>query len=159
MVRMLRMVKARRLFHINELMEITMEKCVGDIQLANMPTLADSEGKEETNSSDLNDRTEGFVVINAFFLVEAFSDETGFVLGRCTVQGRLNFVNPFTAIDRSIERSRNELPCLIEQECCEFVVHGGHPLRILGVGVESGGRRRERGKGVKAQRKRVSRRL
>ena len=62
-----------------------MEKCVGDIQLANMPMLADCEGKEETNSSDLNDMTKGFTVINAFFLVKAFSNETGFVLGRFTV--------------------------------------------------------------------------
>ena len=159
MVRMLRVMKAGRLFHINELMKITMEKCVGDVQLANMPTFADGEGKKETDSSDLNDWSKGFVIVNTFFLVEAFSNETGFVLGRCTVKGRLNFVNPFTANDGSIERSGNELPCLIEQECSEFVVHGGHPFRILGGGVECGGRRRERGRGVKAQRKRVPRRL
>ena len=124
-----------------------------------MPTFADGEGKEETNSSDLNDRAKCFVIINAFFLVEAFSNEMGFVLGRYTVKWRLNFVNPFTANDGSIERSGNELPCVIDEECNEFTVHGGHPFRILGGGVECGGHRRERGRSVKAQRKRISRRL
>ena len=156
MVRMLRVMKAGRLFHINELMKITMEKGVGDIQLANMTTFADG---EETDSSDLNGMTKGFVIVNTFFLVEAFSNETGFVLGRSTVKGRLNFVNPFTANDGSVERSGNELPSLIEQECSEFAVHGGHPFRFLGGGVKCGGRKRERGRGVKAQRKRVPRRL
>ena len=159
MVRMLRVMKAERLFHINELMKITMEKGVGDIQLANMTTFADGEGKKETDSSDLNGMTKGFVIVNTFFLVEAFSNETCFVLGRSTVKGRLNFVNPFTANDGSVERSGNELPSLIEQECSEFAVHGGHPFRFLGGGVKCGERKRERGRGVKAQRKRVPRRL
>ena len=82
--------------------------------------------------------------------MEAFSNKTGFVLGRYTVKGRLNFANPFTANDWSIEGSGNKLPCLIEQECSEFAVHGGHPFWILGGGVECGGRKREQGRGVKA---------
>ena len=141
---------ALSLIHINELIKITMEKCVGDVQLINMPTFTDGKGQEEANSSDLNDRAKGFVIINAFFLMEAFSKKTGFVLGRYTIRGRLNFANPFAANDRSIGRSGDELPCLIEQECSEFTVHGGHPFQILGGGVESGRRRRKRGRGVKA---------
>ena len=41
MMRMLRMVKAEMLIHLNQLMKITMEKGVGDVQLANMPVFAD----------------------------------------------------------------------------------------------------------------------
>ena len=91
--------------------------------------------------------------------MEAFSNKMGFVLGRYTIKGRLNFVNPFAANDRSIGGSGDELPCLIEQECSEFTVHGGHPFRISGGGVKCGGRRRERSRGVKAHGKRILRRL
>ena len=40
MMRMLRMMKAGRLIHINKLMEIIVEKCIGNVQLLDMPLFA-----------------------------------------------------------------------------------------------------------------------
>ena len=74
---------------------------------------------------------------------------------RYTVRGRPEFINPFAANDRSIGGSGNELPCLIEQECGEFAVHGGHLCRMFGGGEKCGWLKRERGRGVKAHGKRI----
>ena len=151
------MMKAGRLIHINELMKITMEKGVGDVQLMNMAVFADGKCQEEANSSGLYDRTKSFMIINAFLLMKSFSNKAGFVPGRYTGRGRLEFINPFAANDKSIGGSGNELSCLIEQECSEFTIHGGHPFRMFGGREKCDWLKRERGRGVKAYGKRISR--
>ena len=115
MMRMLRVVKAGSLIHINELMEITMEEGVGDVQLANMPVFADGKCQEEANSGDFNDYTKCFMIINSFLLVESFSNEAGFVPVRDIVKRGLDFIDPFTSNDSSIGGSWDEFPCLILQ--------------------------------------------
>ena len=76
------MMKAGRLIHINELMKITIEKGIGDVQLTNMLEFADGKCQEEANSGGLNDGTKCFVIINAFLLMKSFSKKIGFVLWR-----------------------------------------------------------------------------
>ena len=76
------MMKAGRLIHINELMKITIEKGIGDVQLTIMLEFADGKCQEEANSGGLNDGTKCFVIINAFLLMKSFSKKIGFVLGR-----------------------------------------------------------------------------
>ena len=81
--------------------------------MANVPLLADCKCQEKLNSGGFNDRTEGFVIINPSLLMKTFCDEAGFVAKRSTSKRGLGFVDPFTANDRVMKRSRNELPHLI----------------------------------------------
>ena len=43
MVRKGGILKSLRLFHVNEFGEVAVEKCIRDVQLANMPIFADCE--------------------------------------------------------------------------------------------------------------------
>ena len=93
-----------------------------------MPLFANRKCQEKTNGCGLNDKTKGFVIVNALFLMKSFSNKTGFVLGRGTVRGRFKFINPFATNDCPVGGSWTELPCPIEQKCSEFTIHGGHPF-------------------------------
>ena len=156
MMGMLRMMKTRRLIHINKLMEITVEKGVGNVQLSDMTLFANCKCQEKTNGCGLNDRTKGFVIVNAFLLMKSFCNKTCFVLGRGTARGRFKLINPFATNNRSVGGLWNELPCPIEKKCSEFTTHGSHPFRVFGGSQKCGWLRRERGRSVKTQGKRIS---
>ena len=78
-----------------------------------MPVVADSKGQEKAHGGGFDDGAEGFMVVDAFVLKKTFSNETSFILVRNTIRSGLEFVNPFTFDDGTIEGSRNRLPCLI----------------------------------------------
>ena len=90
-----------------------MEECIGDIKLANVPLFANGKCQKKLDGGGFNNRTEGFMIVDSTFLVEAFGDETGFVTERGTGKWRLGFVDPFASNDRVMKGSRNELPCLV----------------------------------------------
>ena len=90
-----------------------MEECIGDVQLVNVPLFTDSKCQEKPNGGGFDKGTEGFVIVDSTFLVEAFGDETSFVTEGSTGKWRLGFIDPFASNDRVMKGSRNKLPCLI----------------------------------------------
>ena len=79
----------------------------------NVPAVAVSKGQEKANGGGFDDGAEGFMIVDAFVLKKTFSNEMSFILVRNAIRSGLEFVNPFTFNDRTIEGSRNKLPCLI----------------------------------------------
>ena len=67
-----------------------------------MPAVADSKGQEKSNGGGFDDGAESFMVIDAFILKKAFSNEASFVLMRYVIRGGLEFVNPFASDDGTI---------------------------------------------------------
>jgi hypothetical protein len=65
---MLRIDEAGRLLTIDHLIEISMEESVFDIELVNRPVVGEGEGEDNADGGRFNDRTEGFVKIDAGLL-------------------------------------------------------------------------------------------
>src|ERR1044072_1988436 len=71
-----RINKARRLFHVNCLSEMTMKKSIFDIQLMKLPTMKNNKRQNKTNSSCFDNRTESEGLIKSWNLPETLSHQT-----------------------------------------------------------------------------------
>ena len=69
--------------------------------------LAYGEREKKANGRDLNDRTEGLMVIDARLLVKPLSYKPSFVARRLPMERRFDLINPFATNDRTIGRSRD----------------------------------------------------
>src|ERR1044072_6923948 len=68
--------KARRLFHVNGLSEMTMKKNIFDIQLMKLPTMKNGKRQDKTNSSCFDNRTKSEGIIKSWNLRETLSHQT-----------------------------------------------------------------------------------
>ena len=59
-----RIVESLRLFHIDKFRQIPMKESIRNVQLTNMPFLADYKCEEKPDCRHLNDRTKGVMVVN-----------------------------------------------------------------------------------------------
>jgi hypothetical protein len=71
-----------------------MEKGIVDVELMKGQAPSSSQGKQAANWDDLGSWGKGVLIINAFELSEAFSDQSGFVPLDRTIWVVFNFVHP-----------------------------------------------------------------
>lgn len=81
MVRFVRIKEARRLAHVDRLVEITMEKGVFDIQFSKRPFVGHRKRERENNPycSKLDYRAKGFMIVNPRLLMEVFGYKTSLI--------------------------------------------------------------------------------
>ncbi|CAL1367485.1 unnamed protein product [Linum trigynum] len=102
--------KALRNFHVNFFLEVTMKKCVVDIQLVKMPSASGSNSNDTANNDELGYWDESVMVINAFDLGEAFRNETSLVALNRPIRVELDLEDPFTLDNLFTRRKESESP-------------------------------------------------
>jgi hypothetical protein len=74
-----------------------VEEGILDVELMDRPVLRESQGKDDTNSGELDDGVEGLVIVHSRAPSEALKDPTGLVEVEGDVQGQLVAKEPLTS--------------------------------------------------------------
>ena len=83
-----------RLRTINSLLEITMKKCIFDIQLMYWPRVRGCKTENHMDSGWFHDRTEGLVVIQTFLLSETPDNPPSFIASQRAICVKLVAKDP-----------------------------------------------------------------
>lgn len=102
--------KAGWLGAVHSLLKVAMEKGVFDVQLVDGPQARRGKGEHHTNGGWFDDRTESFVIVNAFLLGEATHNPSSFVASQRAISMELVTVDPFPCDDVDTCRLRNQQP-------------------------------------------------
>src|ERR1044072_7978535 len=105
-----RINKARRMFHVNCLNEMTMKKSIFDIQLMKLPTMKNSKRQDKTNSSCFDNRTESEGIIKSWNLRETLSHQRRLYALNCAITFELGTKDPLATNDIGSRRARNQSP-------------------------------------------------
>jgi hypothetical protein len=70
------------LLAVDNFVEMTMKKGVFDIKLVDRPGVRESKREDDANGGRFDDRTEGFIEINAGLLRKTTNNPTSFVSGK-----------------------------------------------------------------------------
>ena len=97
-----------------------------------MHTTLTGQRKYGTKTFELDNGSESFIIINAFFLGKTLSDKPGFVL-YTVVQLRLKFVHPFGANGRFARRERHPVVGAKFVNGSHLTIHGSSPVIFVGT--------------------------
>ena len=111
-----------------------MKESVLHIELMDRPVLRVSQSEDGANSSWLDDRTEGFIVINTGTLCKPAKHPSSFVSVQRTISMKLVFENPFAGDHIRLGRARDEIPSVVVQESSIFFFHSPTPM-VIGKSV------------------------
>ena len=79
-----------------------MEKRIRDVYLENLSIFSNGEREEKPNCRYFDYRTEGFMVVDAPFLMKTLGDQASFESINLSIRRKFSLVYPSTANDRSI---------------------------------------------------------
>lgn len=92
--------------HVYGFCELPMEEGIRDIKLMNDPAIVDSDSVEYTKCSNLGHWTKCFSIVEAFLLLLALSDESGFITSDTVIQFVFDFKHPTRTKNGMICRGR-----------------------------------------------------
>lgn len=92
MVRMERVFKFRWLLHVDCIVKDAMRKCIGDIELKNLPIASNGNREENLKSGELRVRAKCVKIVFFMFLLVTKSPQASFVFGDGTIIIKLIFV-------------------------------------------------------------------
>ena len=116
-----------------------MKESVLHIELMDRPVLRVSQSEDGANSSWLDDRAEGFVVINTGTLCKLAKYPSSLVSVQGAISMELMFENPFAGDHIRLGRARDEIPSVVVQESSIFFFHSPTPM-VIGKSVTTGPR-------------------
>lgn len=90
-----------------------MRKNIGDIELANISIATDGEWEKNGDSINLDERIEGFKIVESSLLADILSNEVSLVAINGAVRMGLKAVHPLTTENMHIGVRKNELSCSI----------------------------------------------
>ena len=96
MMRIISVVHALQLCHIDLLREMPIEKCIIYIKLAKSPLAIEGNAKNIDNDG-IYHRTESHMKVNAQLLVKAFNNKVSFILCNRAVRILFDAKHPFVA--------------------------------------------------------------
>jgi hypothetical protein len=98
---------------VDSFLEITMQKCVFDVKLMDGPRFRGDNGKNHMDCGWLDDRTEGFAIINTGLLSETTNHPSSFIARERAVGVELVAKNPLSGDNIDTYRTRNQRPSVI----------------------------------------------
>jgi hypothetical protein len=93
-----------------------------------MPTIGNSQGEEQTNSSRLDNGTESIFIVKTIPLLESFGHESRFVTLNRPISTTLCLENPLRVNNIDSRARRNQVPSLILEESIVFKLHCRTPM-------------------------------
>lgn len=109
--------KPRWLLAIDHLIQMTMEKCILDIQLMDRLGMRNGNAEDGADGRWLDHRTEGLVVVYPMLLRKPADNPLSLVTSQGTIGVVFMLVNPFAEHHISSWRPGNQLPSVIINEC------------------------------------------
>lgn len=131
MIREMRINVARRLFHIDNFNEMSIEERVHDVKLPKRPLIDPSKRKYNTNSSSLDNRAESVSVVKTKYLRVTFGDKTGLESFNGAIRKIFSPKHPFGADNVGVGRARDQNPSAIILQSSNFFIPGGKLGRVL----------------------------
>jgi hypothetical protein len=130
MIRSRGILKTKRLLTVNCFLKRAMEKSIFDIKLVNRPRRRDNYTKNYANGAGLNNKREGFIVVNAMLLRKTTTNPASFIARKTTIGVEFLSKNPLTGDNVCTRRVRNELPGIILKKSRKLLAHGSSPIWV-----------------------------
>src|SRR5882762_5024965 len=121
--------KTFRLCHVDFFVEIAIEESGFDIHRMDFPILKSRDGKKEMKGFEAGNGREGFGIVNAMYLGEAFSNKVSTKATICFV-----FEDPFALNDFAVRGKVNEIPSAGRSHHVEFILTSSIPFIGIGGG-------------------------
>jgi hypothetical protein len=113
MIQMIRINEPGRLLTEHLLLEMTMEKGIGDIHLVYWPAARDRKLEDRKNGSGFDNRRKGVMEVDAFTLPETANHPTRLVMIKSTIRMKLVLEDPLPGDDIGMSQTRNKLPHVV----------------------------------------------
>jgi hypothetical protein len=129
MIRKFFVNKAKRLLHKDFFLQLSMEKCIGNIQLPCRPIKMNGNGQNSSNGTRLNNKTKGVCVINTIKLLKSLGHKTSFKSVKSAIGLLFHFVNPLIGDDVLGRWSKAKGSGMIGLKSNKFILHSLLPVR------------------------------
>jgi hypothetical protein len=116
-----------------------MEEGILDVELIDHPVPREGEGEDGLNGGELDDRTEGLIVVHSRALGETPEDPTGLVAVEGAICGQLMVKEPLVGDHVGAWWTQHQIPGVVGQQ--------GHVLLHSASGGRQGQHERRRGPG------------
>jgi hypothetical protein len=117
------------------LLEMTMEKGIGDIHLVYWPAVRDRELEDRKNGAGFDNGCKGVMEVDAFTLPETADHPTRLVTIKRTIRMKLLREDPLPGDDIGMSRTRDKLPhvvgCMASNSSCIAASHEGSQRAAL----------------------------
>lgn len=134
--------KPKWLFHIH-FMQNAIEEGIADIQPFDCSFVGESQGENDSNCDQFDDRGKGFMKVKTMKLMETLDHQPSFVLIHCSINIFSHTKYPLASNSFSVWREGNKGPSFILLEGSVFCLHCCKPIGIFqglfcGLGFNSG---------------------
>jgi hypothetical protein len=95
------------------LLEMTMEKSIGDIHLVHWPAARDCKLENGKNGAGFDNRSKGVMEVDTFTLPETADHPARLVMIKSAIRMKLMLEDPLPGDDIRMSGTRNKLPCVV----------------------------------------------
>jgi hypothetical protein len=92
-----------------------MKEGVLDVELVDRSVSEEGEGEDDANGGELDDGTEGLIIIHSGALGEAPKDLAGLIAVEGAIQSQLMAKEPLAGDHISVVWTRHQVPCVVGQ--------------------------------------------
>jgi hypothetical protein len=99
----------------------------------------DSQGEHRTDHGRLDYWVEGIIIVDIALLGEATKDPASHVPFQRAVRVEVVLEDPFVGDDVGVNRVRDKIPSVVDDQGSKFFFHGAAPVQIDEGGTDGGG--------------------